>query len=356
MRVLFLTRYGSLGASSRYRFYQYAPALGALGIQCEFRPLLSNDRLASSYRHGSKSLLNDSIAALTRILKFGSLRKFDLIVLQAEFLPYFPAVFERILRRMNIPYVVDFDDAIFHYYDKSGNPLIRYLLGRKIATVNRNSACVIAGNEYLAEYARRSRARRVEIIPTVIDLAKYELLTPTRSDSNEFRIGWIGSPGSSRYLAALAEPLSHLIKSGGYRLTLIGAGRDHGLDSLSPDLHAWSEATEVPEIRTFDVGVMPLPDDDWAKGKCGFKLIQYMACNKPVIASPVGSNLEIIEHGKNGFFASTAQEWVDAIRTLRENPELAIQMGTEGRKLVERRYCQQVTSERLAEIYRQCVA
>jgi glycosyltransferase involved in cell wall biosynthesis len=351
VRVVFFTRYGALGASSRYRFYQYEKSLKARDFDCRFYPLFSDRILVSRYKSNAKSVTQNATAVFTRCLHFLRLRNVDLVVLEGEFLPYFPPFFEYMLKFLGIPYSVDFDDAIFHYYDKSPRWLVRRLLGRKIASVVGQAAFIVAGNQYLADYAIAANAKRIEVVPTVVDLEKYPQPDFRLRDSLSFQIGWIGSPGSSRYLQSIKVPLSDLVFSHQCKLKLIGAGCDHGLHHLYPESKEWSDLTEVSEINTFDVGIMPLPSDDWAKGKCGFKLIQYMACGKPVIASPVGVNTEIINHGVNGFLAATEEEWMVAVKTLRDKPELAVKMGMAGRRMVQEKYSLQVTSPRIAEIF-----
>lgn len=352
MNVFFLVRYGNLGASSRYRFYQYADTLRSAGITPLFFPLFDNAVLAGRYQRGRKSKSQNIFASLKRAWQCSTLRSASLIVLEGEALPYAPPVFEYLFNIRSIPYVVDFDDAIFHYYDKSKNWFVRRLLGNKITKVVRRSSCVIAGNQYLYNYAHAANARRIEIIPTVVDLSRYPFSAPISSSRTEMRIGWIGSPGSSRYLQTVKDPLAVAIRDDDCRIILVGAGTDHGLDALNPELKPWTEETEFNEICNFDVGIMPLPDDDWAKGKCGFKLIQYLAAGKPVIASPVGANCEIVRHGLNGFLASSANEWAECIRKLKNNPDLARRMGENGRKLIEERYSLQAMGSRMVDVLR----
>ena len=132
-------------------------------------------------------------------------------------------------------------------------------------------------------------------------------------------------------------------------MILIGAG-ENPFSGLMATIRDWDEATETAGIGNFDVGIMPLPDNPWERGKCGFKLIQYMACGKPVVASPVGVNREIVVEGVNGFLASTQKEWVDALLRLKEDPDLRRTMGEKGRRMVEEEYCLQVTAPRLHRI------
>ncbi len=349
LKVLFLTRYGRLGASSRYRFMQYEEILKVHGVQCDFHPLLDDQYLQNRYDGGKTSLTAFGMSALRRVRRIFGAKKHDLVVLEGEALPYLPAIPECYLAVTGVPFVVDFDDAIFHYYDRNPAQIIRLILGGKIRSIVRRSACVVAGNNYLADYARQAGAKQIELVPTVVDLEKYTVV-PDAAGSG-FSVGWIGSPGSSRYLSLVAPALRELGKDSRVRLKLVGAGNDFHVDGIATELLAWSEDTEVDWMRQFDVGIMPVPDDPWARGKCGLKLIQYMACGLPVIASPVGVNTELVEHGVNGFLASSTQEWIDAFTTLRNDPDLARTMGISGRRKIEKAYTVQVTGPRLANIF-----
>lgn len=348
LKVLFLTRYGRLGASSRYRFMQYEDVLNAHGVQCNFHPLLDDRYLRNRYDGGRTGVTTFGMSALRRILLILGARKYDVVVLEGEALPYLPAILESYLALIRVPFVVDFDDAIFHYYDRNPRLFIRLMLGGKIRSVVRRSACVVAGNDYLADYARRAGAKHIELVPTVIDLERYPVVPDIAKHG--FNVGWIGSPGSSRYLSLVAPALNELGQDSQVRLTLVGAGSDFRVDGIATEQLPWSEDSEVERMRQFDVGIMPVPDDPWARGKCGLKLIQYMACGLPVIASPVGVNTEIVEHGINGFLASTTQEWIDAFAALRTDRCLARRMGESGRTKVEKAYAVQVTGPQLANI------
>ena len=284
-----------------------------------------------------------------RIASLLELRAYDLVWIEAEAFPWLPAWVETAMGRAGIPYVVDYDDAIFHRYDQHANPGIRKILGDKIDRVMRHSKAVIAGSEYLAERATKGGAARVELIPTSIDLNRYPQ-NPTKPDA-VFTIGWIGSPTTAQYVRSLNEVFSAIARDFPVRVKVVGAGTSH---SQSTDFNIeycdWSEQTEVDDIRSFDVGIMPLSDTPWEKGKCGYKLIQYMGCYKPVVASPVGANLRIVKHGVNGFLASTESEWKTALLELLHTPELRIRLGQAGRATVEREYCTGVNGPKLANI------
>jgi glycosyltransferase involved in cell wall biosynthesis len=339
--ILFLTRYDRLGASSRYRFFQYIPYFESNGISCTVSPLFDDDYLRKLYETGRGGLAPLIKAFNKRIKTLLGAKKYDLIVIEKEILPFFPPIFEKMFARMGVPYIVDYDDAIFHQYDQHHNVLFRTLFRDKIATVMRCAALVIAGNNYLADYARNVGAKWVEILPTVIDLTKY----PQKKtwDSTSFTVGWIGSPSSSAYLRLANRALNIFCSRREARVLLVGSGRME-LTGVPMEVHQWSEESEIQEILQFDVGIMPLPDNGWARGKCGFKIIQYMACGIPVVASPVGENVKIVEHAVNGFLPVSTDDWVTALDDLFLHPHKIHQMGIAGRTRVEKNYCLKVTA------------
>lgn len=353
MKVLLLSRYGPLGASSRVRSYQYLPYLKAYGIDVTVSPLLGDDYLRKFYS-GSVNHLTARIGSyFQRVIELLKSRRFDLLWIEYELFPWMPSWCEILIARLGIPYIVDYDDAIFHNYDTHSHILVRKLLGNKIDAVMRNAVAVTAGNEYLMARAKRAGAMRVEYLPTVVDLERYSVRDNV--ENPVFTVGWIGSPATVRYLEMIRPVLSEWDKKNNTRLVIIGADL-FKLDVIRVEHHPWSQDSEVSEIQRFDVGIMPLPDNLWEKGKCGYKLIQYMACGKPVIASPVRVNSKIIEHGINGYLASSKRGWIEALDFLYANPEQRYEMGKAGRKKVEADYCIQVTAPRLLDLLRSCVS
>ncbi|NPV29978.1 MAG: glycosyltransferase family 4 protein [Firmicutes bacterium] len=347
MKVLLLSRYTRLGASSRVRFYQYIPYLKEQGIEVTVSPLFGDDYIKNLYS-GNKKCFGSIIAAYFR--RLGVLlksRRFDLLWIEKELFPWLPALAEAVLQWFNIPYVVDYDDAVFHRYDLHSNVLVRSFLGRKIDKVMRRAALVLVGNDYLAERAYRAGAKRVEYLPTVIDLNRYNVVD--KAGDTSFNIGWIGSPATAKYLNLVHPALAEVCRKRNTRLVLVGSG-EIKLENVPIMLRSWSEETEVADIQSFDVGIMPLPDEPWERGKCGYKLIQYMACGVPVVASPVGVNKQIVENGVNGYLCQTTIDWVNALTTLRDIPELRVKMGRAGRIKVGKKYCTQVTAPRLVAL------
>ena len=347
MKILLLSRYGHLGASSRVRFYQYLPYLTSQGIHVTVANLFENNYIKDLYA-GRRKRFSDIIGAYIR--RLGYLFKsnsFDLLWVEYELLPWLPAWGETMLACLGIPYVVDYDDAVFHRYNMHPRVMVRALLGGKIDTVMRRAALVMAGNDYLGDYARKAGARRVECIPSVLDLDRYN--STLQAKSPIFTIGWIGSPVTAKYLHLVRFALAEVCKHGSARLVLVGSGQLE-LHGVPTEIHAWSEEMEVADIQSFDVGIMPMPDDAWARGKCGYKLIQYMACARPVIASPVGVARQIIEDSRNGLLATTTKDWVNALCALRDNHRLGEKMGEAGRIKVERQYCIQIKAPLLISL------
>lgn len=350
VKVLALTRYDRAGASSRYRVYQYLPSLRANGIEIVEAPLVDSGYIDRLYRGARKNGLNLAWAALRRAAYVLQARRYDLVWMEKELLPYVPDVLEQLLRASGVPVVVDYDDAIFHRYDQSRSAVVRAIFGRKIDRIMRAATLVIAGNEYLAERARAAGAPAVEVLPTVIDLERYPLQHP--SGRSTLTVGWIGSPSTQGYLRTIAPALAAFCRESGARVHAIGVQPTFMLEGVPFQPIRWTEEGEVAALHALDIGVMPLPDSPWERGKCGFKLIQYMGCGLPVIASPVGVNRDIVIEGETGRLASDHDEWLAALLELGASSELRRRMGAAGRARVEARYSLQAVARRLAELLR----
>lgn len=353
MKALVLTRYGRLGASSRLRMLQFLPWLEDAGIDCESHALLDDAMLASKYSTG-KYRRGAMIGAYGG--RLGSMmrrKRAGVVWIEKEALPWFPASMEQAMLR-GVPYVLDYDDALFHNYDLHPRSLVRKLLGRRIDDLMSRAALVTAGNEYLAQRARDAGAKRVEIVPTVIDLDRYPARDAAPRDHAVRRIVWIGSPTTAAYLSALEEPLRRLAQRHAFKLRVIGA--EVSMQGVDVECVPWAEDTEVASITDCDIGIMPLRDSPWERGKCGYKLIQYMACGLPVVASPVGVNEQIVRNGENGFLADDAQAWEVALDKLLADPDLCHAQGQAGRRRVEQEYCVQQVAPRLARLLTQAGA
>jgi glycosyltransferase involved in cell wall biosynthesis len=351
LRVLALTRYSREGASSRMRTFQYREPLAALGIDFDIQPLFGEDYLQSFYGGGSR--LWFALKSLGRRLRaLRKARAYDAVWIEKEALPWLPAFVELSLLPRRVPLIADYDDAVFHRYDQNRRALVRRLLGRKLDKVMRRADLVVAGNDYLAARARQVGAPRVEVVPTVVDLDRYPLAPRTRS--GPLTIGWIGTPSTMEYFDPLKPLLRELSRELPMRVVAIGARPDQ-MSGEPFEAVAWSEEGEVDALRALDIGVMPLPDTPWERGKCGYKLIQYMAVGLPVVASPVGVNSRLVREGANGYLAADEEGWKQALRALAADPERRLAFGEAGRGLVEEQYTLQVQAPRLARLIRETV-
>ena len=348
MKLLLLSRYATLPGPSRYRFFQYFPYLRQHGIEITVSPLLPDDY--SRYKYDTGHFVHPSLPLIyaRRMLALLRTTRFDAVWLEKEALPWLPAWAERALGLGRVPYFLDCDDAIFHSYDCHRFFPIRLLLGRKIAALMSRAEIVMVGNDYLGAYAERAGAQRVEWVPSVVNLDRYP--ERPRSQNEIFTIGWWGDPANSRHLKIVGEALSEVCRGGRARLKVLGGRKVELPGDIPVEYTPFSAADPVEPTESFDVGIMPLPDQAWERGKCGMKLIHYMACRLPTVASPVGANRQIVEHGVTGFLATTISEWVEALCALRESPALRQAMGQAGRSKVERLYSLQVMAPRVARM------
>ncbi|MCD9097671.1 glycosyltransferase family 4 protein [Luteimonas fraxinea] len=348
-RVLALPKYDRLGASSRLRTLQFIPALQDNSIELDVRPLLDDAYITGLYR-GRISRLGVARGYASRLRQIMRAGSYDVVWTEKELLPWLPDSIELSLLPAETRLVVDYDDAVFHRYDQHRSRLVRRIFGRKIDAVMRRADLVLVGNSYLADRALSAGARRVEWLPTVIDLDRYPL-PPQREGAGEIIIGWIGTPSTAPYLRLVAPVLERLRERYPVRCVAIGARSDQ-LFGTPFEAWEWQENTEVAMISSFDIGVMPLPDELFERGKCGYKLIQYMACGLPVVASPVGANSTIVVEDINGYLADSHDQWDSALSRLTENSALRRRLGQVGRLQVEETYSLQAQAPRLADLLR----
>jgi glycosyltransferase involved in cell wall biosynthesis len=346
-----LSKYGRLGASTRLRSLQYLPFLEKHGITVKYAPLLNDDYIKEYYKK-NKNIWKLTKGYIHRCLELIRVRDYDLIWIEKEVFPWLPDWIEGSLMRYRIPFILDYDDAISHNYDQAKNYAINYLLTQKIDIIMRRAKLVIVGNDYIRKRAIKAGARRVEYLPTVVDLKRYQ--PSEKIQSNRINIGWIGTPYTSKYLKPILPALIHAKNKWNASVTALGANK---INNISPVIETlpWAEDKEVSDIDAFSIGVMPLPNTLFERGKCGYKLIQYMALSKPVIASPVGANTKIVENNVNGYLARTVNEWIIKIDALCGDIQLRIAMGQRGRIKVEKEYALNVTAPRLVSLLREAV-
>ena len=343
MRVLFLNKYSDMGASSRLRVSQYIPELPD-NIDAHISYLFDDDLVSfklNKYERALKVIYLYFIRFLTLFTVF----RYDLIFIQSEIFPKLPATIERLLRVLRVKYVVDYDDAIFHNYDTKRNRsrVHRFFLSKKIDVVMKNSHRVVCGNDYLASRAKSSGANDVVVIPTVVDHTRYSI--KQHEIKEQIIIGWMGSPSTQKYLRNVLPALKKLSDEFNIKLVVVGATPSFDLEGVPLEVLPWEEAKESYHINLFDVGIMPLDDGLWEKGKCGYKLIQYMACGIPVVSSAVGVNPEIIDYSRSGFVCNDNNEWFTALRSLCLKKHLRVELGQNGRSAVINKYSLEAQKE-----------
>ena len=294
------------------------------------RPLLAGRGFELDVNVRPRGLL--SRRALLRAAK-----DYQAVILQRKFLDPADA---RLLRRQARKIFYDIDDAVMYHAHRVGR-IAQWRTNRRFEATARVLDHVVAGNEYLAAMFRQ-RGREVTVLPTCVDPAHY--VVKEHSAANPLRLVWIGSGSTLPYLAEIVPALRQIEN---VRLITIA---DRTLDEscgLSVEHVPWSLEGEAAALARGDIGIAPTPDDRWTRGKCGFKIIQYMAAGLPVVASPVGANAEIVRVGETGLLATTPQEWADAIRRLADDVALRASMGRAGRDRVERDY----SNARAAEVW-----
>jgi len=349
MRITAFTKYGPMAASTRQRVLQYIPALEAAGFEVAVHPLLGDDYVAAvaDGRRYPKSRLVGAYAR--RFRQLGDLGDTGIIWIYAELFPYLPAAFERLAFSGGKPVVYDFDDAFFIPYDESGNPAVRAILTGKLGPLIGRSAMACCGNSVLQDYARHYTSRTM-ILPTVVDTDLYRP-GPQTAATAPLTIGWIGSPSTWCNVEPLLPLVEEICRSGQARFKAIGAGpAAAGVAFPGLELVPWAEATEIAEIQAMDIGIMPLLDRPFQRGKSGFKLIQYMACGLPSIASPVGVNSDIVEEGETGLLASTIEEWRHGLEQLMANPKLRHSLGAAARRKAASAYSLKAHAPRLVQV------
>ncbi|GAB1722752.1 MAG: glycosyltransferase [Nitrospira sp. CR1.1] len=350
MTVTYFSKSSPIGPSSRYRVYQFLPHLQQSGIDCHVDPLFGATYF--SILQVRSSVLQTCLKipyVLARFLKrlgtLLTLGRRDLIVIEGQLFPYAPPLIERLLRWLRYRLVFEMDDAI---YLTRGHE-------RKMPVLFRMAMGVIVGNDRLAAYATQYSSQ-VTVVPTVVDTERFapRPLRPTAASDlvdDPITIVWIGLAYNLKYLNVLAPALRRLQER--YRVKLrVVCSQPPVLDGLDIEFRSWEWRREVEDLQDATIGVMPLEDTEWARGKCALKLLQYLAVGLPAVASPVGVNREILVNGDNGFFASTEQEWYERLESLCRDPQLRARMGQAGRQTVETRYSLAVWGPRLADVYR----
>jgi hypothetical protein len=307
MKVLFLTQTTELGPASRYRVYQFLPALKAAGVEYEVSPSVRSDEYSAYFggKWTKARFLPRILSRRGRDVK--RMKDFDAVFIQKEFFPI-----DALRWKFSGRIIYDIDDAVF---------------GPATDRIAAASELVLAGNKFLA-----SRFPKAVVMPTVVDTDRFK---PKPSSGSAVVAGWIGSRTTMKYLEELWEIPMKVISS--------------KVPGFACEFEPWSLGREVEQVQSFDIGLAPLTDTEWERGKCGLKTLQYMACGIPVVASPVGVQKDFVERSGGGILAATLNQWKESVRWLAERPEERRAMGEKGRQFVEANYSLRVWAPQWVE-------
>ncbi|HMJ07839.1 MAG TPA: glycosyltransferase family 4 protein [Pyrinomonadaceae bacterium] len=339
----------------RFRIEQWEPLLAENGVEITYLPFETDELRSVLYQSGNiAQKLKAVLASMgARRAELRAVGEFDLVYIFREAAILGQPWFERKIARSGVPIVFDFDDAVFVAYRSPSNGYLSYLkFPQKTAEICGMSAHVMAGNEYLADYSRRYN-ENVSVIPTTIDTDKYQL-TEKLAGKSPLTIGWTGSFSTVQHLDTLREALQELAKTEDFVLRVIGTPV-YELDGVKVEAMQWRAESEIDDLREVDIGIMPLPDDQWSKGKCGLKALQYMALGVPTVCSPVGVNSTIIRDRENGFLADGKDEWVAVLKRLLHDGELRWRVGNAGRVTVEQGYSARSQAPRVYDVFQSVI-
>lgn len=351
IKILFLTPYPLNSApSQRFRFEQYFSFLKDKNIDYDTLSFLDEATWKIFYQKGFllKKTLGILKGLINRHLFLLKIHQYDKIFIHREAAMIGPAYFEWIYSKLfKKELIFDFDDAIWLKDVSNANQNLSWLkFPDKTKSIIAYSKTIIAGNNFLSHYAKQFNSN-VYVIPTTIDTNYHYPVVRKKSDS--IKIGWTGSNTTNKHLELIIDVL-HQITETYKNVEIVMISNRPIYNDLKIEFIEWQQSSEIEDLSQIDIGIMPLPDNEWAKGKCGFKGLQYMALEIPTIMSPVGVNTEIIQDGENGFLATSETDWIEKLSRLIESKELREKIGKAGRKTVKNRYSTEAQKEVLLKI------
>jgi|APLak6261662433_1056034.scaffolds.fasta_scaffold00086_14 glycosyltransferase involved in cell wall biosynthesis len=351
--ILFLTPYPNNQApSQRFRFEQYFDVFRQNDLSITQQSFLDDSTWKIFYKKGvlHKKVWGIFKGIMRRHLIMFKLHKFDVIFIHREACFIGPAYFEWIYSKVFRKKIIfDFDDAIWlRDVSEANNKLAWLKRSEKTSTIISYSTATIAGNKYLADYASNF-SKQVTVIPTTIDLSYHYAKA---SENHKVVIGWTGSVTTNRHFEMFVPILKKLASKYPNQLDFRTISNKETLhEGILVNYIKWSKENEIADLAQFDIGIMPLPNDEWAKGKCGFKGLQYMSLGIPTVMSPVGVNTEIIQDGKNGFLANNESEWIDKLSKLIESKALCKELGLAGRHTIIEKYSVEANKQKYLNLF-----
>ncbi len=346
-RVLIITNhYTNRSPGQRFRFEQYLDFLNEKGFKCDVSNFITprTDNYFSKSGNYLQKIWIIFYALLIRFWNVWNIKRYDLVFIFREALPIGSTLIERLLAKNKAKIIFDFDDAIWLQNVSTANRHLAFLKdAKKTEQIISLSNIIFAGNNYLATHAKKFNSN-VVVIPTTIDTSDHHNQVKTHKTKKKITIGWTGTHSTLKYLKLLNEVTPILIKNYDINFLII-CDKKPTLNWKNQHFVKWSKTTEIEDLLKIDIGVMPLYPTEWAKGKCGFKILQYLALGIPAVASPVGVNSKILQHGVNGFLAETVEEWIEYLSKLIESTTLRSEMGKVGRQTVIDKYSVEANKE-----------
>lgn len=356
-RVLFLTRYPIEGASSRYRVFQYLPHLEALGVEADVQSFMDTPMYELSLSSGkTMSKIWATLCATTRRLwALRNWKSYDVIYLQRELLPFGGPVIERWLKRRGAVLFFDYDDALFIKKASRYNKIATLLRsGDKALQLFRVANCVVAGNNWLRDAAISAGANQAVTLEVAEDTARIAMHAPHTNDA-PVTIGWLGSPSTVKYLRVIESMLQEIAQTYPNVQWEIMGGNDFAMEGVDWKLCDWSLDEELKALARFDIGLMPLPLEDWAKGKSGGKARTYMAAGIVPVVTAIGYNLELVRNGETGYLCSSLDDWHAALTQLIEDANLRQTLATAARAEIETRFDPATIAASMAQLFTEAV-
>lgn len=361
MKVLVLTiAIEGTSPGQRFRWEQWAKYLQREGVRFDFVPFENQELHDTIYRPGhylrKAALMLGAVIRRAKLLD--RMRDYDAVVVYREACLIGPAVVENMIARCGIPLIYDFDDPIWLPYRSPVHGRLTWLKFRgKTSSICRYSRRVIVGNRLLAEWANQ-HSRHVHVVPSTIDLEKYNVIKPATKDSSVVTIGWTGSHSTIPLLLEIWDALEKLAAQHPFRLVVISHSDSPQLRKFPGQIvtRRWQAETEAVDLQDLDIGIDPLPNSGWAPFRCHGKVLQYMASGIPTVASRVGILPDIIHEGVNGFLAGSTEEWIDRLSRLIRDADLRQQLGKAGRQTMEERFSAALWAPRVREILQSAIA
>lgn len=353
-RILILAPYPyQIAPSQRFRFEQYLGKLEEAGYTYDFIPFISLS--VWKILHTPGKFIQKAFGILSgfheRLLLMFRLGKYDYVFIHREASHIGPPIFEWLIAKVFRKKIIyDFDDAIWlPNYSSHNAAFHRLKYYKKVNRIMKWAYKISAGNRYLGNYAKQFNDHIV-ILPTTLDTVNYHNQVKEHDSSKKPVIGWTGTLTTSKYIGDIVAALKRLEAKHDFEFCMI-SNEIPNYDLKSLVFKAWKKETEIEDLLRFDIGVMPLVDDQWAKGKCGFKALQYMALGIPPVVSPVGVNTDIVQDGINGLICNTEDEWFQALDQLLQQPELRKQLGTHAHQTIVDRYSVLANTEKFVDLF-----